>query len=231
MAIAAVNNAKQRLREWLLNSVPDVETCRDAAAKLRAKHPRVSPERLAELTVAGARKWAIAAGATTGIVSNPLLMIPAALADVAAMLRIECLMAGTVAAILDPSSLDEPEAFEADILTVVFPAAASQALRQVAIRASEQTTKALVRKYLNEDLIKTSLRFAVEFLGIEATQKAVLSKSVPIVGAGIGAAWNWLEIRAVGKRAIRYHTGKPLKIQKNPHRLLPEKPDSTARGA
>jgi hypothetical protein len=222
MPIAHVENAKQKLKDWLLKSVPDAQGCREAAAALRAKHPRVSPERLAEIAVTGARKWAIAAGATTGIVANPIMMIPAALADVMAMLRIEGVMAGTVAAILDPASLDDPAAFEADVLAVVFPAAASQALRQVAIRAGEQTTKVMIRKYVSEDLIKSALRYAVEFLGIEATQKAVISKSVPLVGAGIGAAWNWLEVRAVGKRAIRYHTGKPLKLGKSIRGLLPD---------
>ena len=44
-------------------------------------------------------------------------------------------------------------------------------------------------------------------LGIRLTEKAIATKAVPIVGAGIGAAWNCVEIQAVGNRAVAYHLG------------------------
>ncbi len=125
-------------------------------------------------------------------------------------------MAGVVAAIIDPAGLQNEESFRADVISVIFPAAASQALRQVAIKGGEGATKNLIRKYVTEDFLKSAFRFAAEFLGVELTQKAVISRSVPIVGAGIGAAWNWLEVRAVGARAIQYHTkpDSPLRARR-----------------
>ena len=41
-------------------------------------------------------------------------------------------------------------------------------------------------------------------------KKAVVSKTVPLVGAGIGAAWNWVELEAVGKRAVRYYMRRSI---------------------
>jgi hypothetical protein len=42
----------------------------------------------------------------------------------------------------------------------------------------------------------------------------VATKSLPLVGLGIGAGWNWVEASAVGRRAIAYHTGHPIAEQK-----------------
>jgi hypothetical protein len=48
---------------------------------------------------------------------------------------------------------------------------------------------------------------AAKRLGVRITQKAVATKAIPVVGASIGGAWNWLEIQAIGDRAINYHAG------------------------
>ena len=39
----------------------------------------------------------------------------------------------------------------------------------------------------------------------QLTQRAIITKTVPIIGGAIGGAWNYTEIRMVGKRAIAYH--------------------------
>src|SRR4051812_39091675 len=114
---------KQVLR-W---AVPDREVCRADAAKLVADHPGESTEKLVRRVIDQAVAWGAAAGGATGAAANPLIMIPAAFADVAAMLRIEGHMAGVIAVLMDPASLDRPGAFEADMLSVVFPGAVSQA--------------------------------------------------------------------------------------------------------
>jgi hypothetical protein len=193
------------LLSWI---VPDPERCRAAADELRQADPGAAPEQLARRVVAMAKKWGIAAGATTGAAANPLVMMPAAMADIAAMLRIEGQMAGTIAALLDPAALAEPRTLQADVLAIVFPGAVSQALRQVGLRASQGLTRTLIQKYLTEAFLKDATRFAAKFLFIRVTKNAVVSKTVPLVGAGIGAAWNWVELEAVGKRAIRYYQNR-----------------------
>jgi hypothetical protein len=195
------------LMAWV---VPDRERCQGAADDLRAEHPGATPEQLARRAIAEARNWGIAAGGTTGAAANPLIMFPAAMADIAAMLRIEGQMAGTIAALMDPSSLLDENTLRADVLAIVFPGAVSQALRQIGLRAGQRVTRSLIQKYVTESFIKDVTRFATKFLFIRVTRKAVVSKTVPLVGAGIGAAWNWLEVEAVGKRAIRYYQRRAI---------------------
>src|SRR5690242_16413704 len=91
----------------LVKMIPDAGQCREAAERLRAKYPGESPEQLARRAVAEAQRSGVAVGALTGAASNPLAMVPAALADMTAMLRIEGVMAGTIAALMDPDSLTE----------------------------------------------------------------------------------------------------------------------------
>jgi hypothetical protein len=193
--------------EWV---VPDREQCRKAAADFAAQHPGKTPEELARKAVGSAQTWAAAAGGATGAAANPLIMVPAALADMAAVLRIEGVMAGTVAALLDPSSLDDPRTFQADVVTVIFPGAVSQALRQIGVRWGQQITKELIRRYFTEGLMKSVTALASRYLFVHVTEKALVSKTVPLIGAGIGAGWNYLELKAVGNRAIRYYQEKGI---------------------
>jgi hypothetical protein len=197
----------ENLLDWV---VPDRDHCIKAAADLAARRPDLSPEALAREAVASARTWAAGAGAATGVAANPLIALPAALADMAAVLHIEGTMAGTIAALLDPASLTDPAKFQADVLAVVFPGAVSQALRQLGVRWGQRITKQLIRRYLTEGLIKNVTRFSSRYLFVHITEKAIVSKTVPLVGAGIGAGWNWLEVKAVGMRAMRYYQNKGI---------------------
>jgi len=203
-----------------------VEECRHEAADLRTRYPRRSDEALVKKVVARARRRGVVAGAATGVAASPLTMIPAAVADAMAMLRIEAHMAGTIGALLDRASLEDEDHFRADLLSIVFPAAASQALRQLAIQTGETLSKRLVRKYVTEDSSKLLLRFAAKFLGVQVGEKAVVSKSVPLVGAGIGAAWNWMEIRAVAARALKYHRDRSEGSPPTPAADVPRLPAS-----
>jgi hypothetical protein len=197
----------ENLLEWV---VPERDQCVKAAADLVARRPGMSREALAREAVASARKWAAGTGAATGVAANPFIALPAALADMAAVLRIEGTMAGTIAALLDPASLDSTDKFQADILAIVFPGAVSQALRQLGVRWGQRLTKQLIRRYLTEGLVKSVTRFSSRYLFVHLTEKAIVSKTVPLVGAGIGAGWNWLEVKAVGTRAIHYYQNKGI---------------------
>lgn len=195
------------LMKWV---VPDREQCREAAQELIAQYPGATPEQLARKAIAAAKNWGIAAGSATGAAANPLIMFPAAVADIAAMLRIEGQMAGTIAALLDPPSLLDERTLQADVIAIVFPGAVSQALRQFGLRAGQRVTRSLIKRYVTESVLKDATRFAAKFMFIRVTRKAVISKTVPLVGAGIGAAWNWVELEAVGKRAILYYQRRAI---------------------
>jgi hypothetical protein len=187
--------------------IPSPDTCRDEARNLRLEHPGLSPDAVAQMAVKDARKWAVAAGAISGVAASPLTFAPAAVADAVAMLRIEGHLAGTVAALLDPASLDDPDAFQRDVLRIIFPAAVGQALRRAGIAAGEKAAKAVVARAFTRGMAKEVLEVAAKRLGIRLTEKALATKTVPLVGAGIGAAWNWAELQVIGRRAISYHGG------------------------
>jgi hypothetical protein len=199
-----VNVNLEALLQWV---IPDAEECRKLAAEARLADPNATAVDAARAAVKSSRQWGAAAGATTGLAASPITMLPAAVADMAAMLRIEGRMAGTVAALLDPESLNDPAAFRRDIIRVIFPGAVSQALRKIGVRVGEEATKSLIAKYASRALTKEIGQQAAKRLGVRLTQKAVATKAVPLVGAGIGGAWNWLEIQAIGNRAIEYHGG------------------------
>ena len=213
----------QQLMSWV---VPDPDECRRAAMEMLTRDPNAPREQLAHELIRYAQQKAAAVGGLTGLAASPVTMLPAALADIAAVLKIEGTMVGGVAALLDPASLDDPDRFRADVLAVVFPAAVSQALRQLGVRAAEQFTKNLARKAAGKGGIETLAKLAGKVLGTRLTGKTVATKGVPLVGMGIGAGWNWLEASAVGHRAIAYHTGQPVgeqKLMALGRRLLPER--------
>jgi hypothetical protein len=204
-------NLNLSLNKLLEKVIPDAAECRDAADKLRQRHPGETPEHLARRAVQAARQTAAAVGAATGAASGPIIMFPAALADIAAVLRIEGTLAGVVAALLDPDSL-QGDSLPKDVIGILFPGAVSQVLRQVGVRTSTKASKVLIRKYVSNDTLKLIVRIATRQLGFDVTRKSIVAKTVPLVGVGIGAGWNWLEVGAVGQRAIRYYRRGPSKL-------------------
>lgn len=194
----------QKILTWL---IPDIEECRREAERLRLEDPDATAEQHARRAVKESRKWAAGYGAATGLAASPVTFLPAAVADAAMMLKLEGKLAGTIAALLDPESLSDPDTFRKEILRAVFPGAVSQALRKLGVRAGEEATKNLVRRLIGREAAKDLVERSAKMLGIRLTEKALATKTVPLVGAGIGAAWNWLEIQAVGHRAVDYHLG------------------------
>lgn len=206
----------QELMQWL---IPDPQDCWQSAAEMRAQHAGFTDVQVARRAVKDARKWAASIGAATGVAASPITMLPAALADAAAMLKIEGKLAGTIAALLDPESLDQPEIFRKDILRVIFPGAVSQVLRKLGIRAGEQITKNVVRTLTSKVASKELGERALKMLSIRLTEKAIATKTIPLIGAVIGAGWNWIEVQAVGQRAIDYHLGLELPEKKTIKRV------------
>src|SRR4051812_7442970 len=116
----------EQIHALLNHVIPDPLECRQTAMEMIARAPGTSREQLAAELIRAAQKRAAAVGGVTGLAASPLTMIPAALTDIAAVLKIEGTMIGGVAALLDPDSLDTPQQFKNDILAVLFPAAISQ---------------------------------------------------------------------------------------------------------
>jgi hypothetical protein len=188
--------------------IPSRDECRAAAERLTVEYPELTPAQRAWKAVKSARYWAAATGAGTGMVANPVVMFPAAAVEIGAMFRIEGKMAGIIGALIDPDSLKDEQTFRADVMALVFPMAAVQALQQLGVRGGQFGTKTLIRSLLSRGVLAEIIRFALRYLGIRISRRAIISKSLPVVGAGIGAAWNWVEVQALGRRAIRYYREK-----------------------
>lgn len=138
------------------------------------------------------------------MVANPFAMAGLAAADILYMLKAEAQLVGTIGAIYESDVTADPESFAADVLAILFPSAVSQALAQLGINAGKATARTFIRKYVSKDVLKAVIRFAAKYLGLKLTQKAIITKAVPLVGGAIGGVWNWTEVKVVGKRAISY---------------------------
>lgn len=191
--------------EFIRAAMPHPDECRRKATELREAYPELSDDQLVERAITTSKRWAAAYGVGSGIATNPLAMLPAAAADMGLTMRAEAHLVGVVGALKDPRSLDDIAGFHGDVLAVMFPNAVSQALREVGVQAGKATTRTLIRKYLSGNVLKAVIAFAAKYLGVKLTQRAIISKSVPLVGAAIGATWNWVEVERCGRRAVKYH--------------------------
>jgi len=191
--------------EFIRAAMPHPDECRRKAAELREAYPELSDDQLVERAITTSKRWAAAYGVGSGIATNPLAMLPAAAADMGLTMRAEAHLVGVVGALKDPRSLDDIAGFHGDVLAVMFPNAVSQALREVGVQAGKATTRTLIRKYLSGNVLKAVIAFAAKYLGVKLTQRAIIAKSVPLVGAAIGATWNWVEVERCGRRAVKYH--------------------------
>lgn len=192
------------MEDFIRAVLPHPDECRRKALELRDAYPEASADELVERSIKTAKRWAAVYGVGSGVATNPAAMIPAAAADMGLTLRAEAHLAGVIAVLKTPSSSDHVDSFHAEILAVMFPNAVSQALREVGVQAGKATTRTLVRKYVSGNLLKAIIAFAAKYLGIRLTQRAIISKSVPLVGAAIGATWNWIDVERCGRRAQKY---------------------------
>lgn len=198
-------------KRWFEFLIPNPDDCRAAAARMRDENPNLTSEELAHRVVAGAKRKAAGTGAIMGLAGNPVTWLPAAATDAAAVLKIESAMAGTIAALLDPDVLDRPDEFRADVLAIVFPGLASQALRIAGVRGSLVVTQRMVRSQAAKRFVEQIAKVAGKSLGPRFIEKALLTKAVPLIGAGVGSGWNWLEVHAVGTRAVSYYMRGPIR--------------------
>lgn len=192
------------LEEFVRAMLPHPDEVRRKAKELRDAWPGASEDELAERAIKTSKRWAAVYGVGSGVATNPLAMIPAAAADMGLTMRSEAYLVGVIGALKAPSTLDHIESFHADILAAMFPNAVSQALREVGVQAGRATTRTLVRKYISGNLLRAIIAFAAKYLGVKLTQRAIISKSVPLVGAVIGATWNWVDVERCGRRAVKY---------------------------
>ena len=202
-------NVIKRAFEWALSV--DAIRAKKQLAQLRAKHPKASNRQLAWKMIRRARWWATGAGAATGLPANPWVSVPAAVADVGAVLRVEISLAARIALLYDESYFDE-ETAPYELLVPIFGArATSEALKEMAVRGGMGVSRQVIKKYLSKETLKQFKKIMLKYFGLKVTQKAVVTKTLPIVGAVIGGGWNFSELTVVGKRVVRYFENEELR--------------------
>ena len=193
---------------WALDV--DAPSVSASVAALRAKHPTEDHEALAWRIFKKAGWQATAAGVATGMPTNPWVAFPAAVADVALVLRMEVAAAARVAVLYDPTFLDDDDAVYELLVPVFGLNFASQAAREMGVRGGMGVTRNLVKTYLSKGTLKQFQKIMLKYFGLKVTQKAVLTKTLPVIGGMIGGAWNWVEVRALGHRCVNYFSGQSL---------------------
>jgi hypothetical protein len=202
------NDALSKVLSWVVGI--DSAEASENVKRLRNQHPGVSNEALAARVFGAARWKATGVGMVTGLPSNPLLMVPSAVADLAGVLRIETEAVARVALIYDPTFFDRPDAAWELLVPVFGVDALSQFLREVGVQGSMGVTRQLVRQYLSKGTLKAFQKITLKYFGRKVTQKAVISKSLPVVGAVVGGGWNFGEVTFLRNRTIAYFENRPL---------------------
>ena len=182
----------------------------DHVRRLRAQHPTASNEELAERLFTTARWKATGVGVVTGISANPWLMVPAAVADLATVLRIETETVARVALVYDAAFFERPDAAWELLVPVFGIEAFSQFLRNLGVLGSMGVTRQLVGQHLSKQTLRTFQKVMLKYFGIKVTQKGVIAKSLPIVGILVGGGWNFGEVTFLRKRTIAYFQNRPL---------------------
>lgn len=200
------------LLEWAFGWIicVDPTAIRAHLDELRAQNPGVEKRVLANKVYSGTAWKAASAGAVLGLPSNPWTAVPAATLDLAAMVRLQVVAAGHVAEIHNPGFLDE-EFGRYELLVPVFGGSAgSQVLRAAGIRGTMGITRQAIRRYLSKETLRAFRTIMLKYFGQKVTQRAVITKTLPVVGGLIGGTWNYLEVHVVGNRVIKYFEGEPL---------------------
>lgn len=168
------------------------------------KYPHDSRERLAQRLVSSSAWQAVASGAITGLPSNPWVSLPAALADTAAMIRIEVYVAARVALLFDERYFDREALRYELMLPVMGGYVASAPFGEPADHGKASVTKRVLRNLLSKESLRHLKALMLKYFGTKVTQRALVTKSLPLAGGFLSGAWNYVELRMVGERCYAY---------------------------
>lgn len=207
--ISAPVNSKgtlARATRWALQAALDIdrESARADVRDARAKYPDKTNKALARMVVSRARWKGVAVGVVSGLPSNPLAALGAAALDVASVLRINVEMAVRIALIYDETYLDDSEPPYELLIPIIGGTLVGELAQKAALAAGKTLTKAAIEKYVSRGVLKTVKKASLKYLGVKITQKALITKAIPLVSGAIGGSWNFGEVHLVGGRVIHY---------------------------
>jgi hypothetical protein len=190
----------------------DPEESKAYVTHLRERFPDKDRRELADLMISRARWWGAGVGFATGVPGNPWVAAPAAVTDVAAVLRTEILLACRIGLLFDPQLLDGPEPPYEVLVPIMGSRAASAVARNLLTLGGMGITRQAIRKGLNAGGLWQFRKIMLKYFGLKVSGRGVITKTLPVVGGLIGGAWNYAELKIVGDRVYRYFDGQALSV-------------------
>lgn len=200
------------------------------AEYFREKYPRLDTDAIVKkLTSVASRNSAILGGvvgaavstneilalltATAGGVSLPAnvaIAFAAIAAEAVLLVRMQLQLVANVAKLygvpLDP---EDPE----DILTILAFAAGgsvAEVAGKAGMKIGGRLTEKAVRRYVSKQVL-VALKSVGRKLGIKILQRTIIKYAVPVASMAIGAGWNYVATRAVGRIAKKHFIASALK--------------------
>ena len=179
--------------DWFIS----VEACkvRQEVLLLRRRFPDATAFELAQQAFSDVRLSVIKAGAAMGLAANPLLSVASALADLSITTRAQLFAAACAAELLIPGFLNSETARYELLVPVLGPTVISQLAVELGLKAARTATR---------DAVMTRV------FGRRVTQRALMTKTIPLVGCLIGGAWNALEVEVIRNRTLHYLTNQVM---------------------
>ncbi len=200
------NKALAKSLDWVLDIDPPAIIT--SVKSERESSPYASNKALVDKVFSSAKWKATSTGFVTGLPANPWASVPISAVDVAATLRSEVSAVARAAVIYDEKFFDDLDAKWELLLPVFGLSLGSQFLREVGVRGGMEVTRVLIKQYLSKETLKQFKIIILKYFGIKVTEKAVITKTLPIVGGLIGSTWNYIEVNQVQKRTIDYFNAR-----------------------
>lgn len=197
-------NALEKLIDWMIES--GQQDINEYVEKLRSQNPGISPDKLAKKIV---RRKSIKngfIGAITGV--GGLITLPVTIpADLVISWKIQIFIALCVAYVYGHNSRTTD--IKTDVYLILAGDSAKEALKRLGIEASKGVTKKAINKYITREVMVKIWNVIPQKIITKAGEKSLTSfmKMVPLVGAPVGYAFDWVAAKTVGKTAIKYYSG------------------------
>jgi len=142
-----------------------------------------------------------------GLPANIAIAFAAIAGEAVLLVRMQLQLVANLAKLygvpLDP---DDPE----DILTILAFAvggSAAEAAGKLGMKVGGRLTERAVRKYVSKELL-AAIKSLGQKIGFKILQRTIIKYAVPLASMVIGAGWNYLATRAVGKIARKHLLGR-----------------------
>ena len=188
--------------DWVISF--DVCKVRQEVLLLRRRFPEATTYQLAEQAFSDVRLQVISAGAAMGLAANPLLSVAGALADLSVTTRAQLFAAACAAELLIPGFLDSDTARHELLFPVLGGSVISQLGVEFGLKAAQTATREFVVRLMNRRGLQAVNAVLTRLFGRRVTQRALITKTIPLVGCVIGGAWNAMEAEVVRNRTLRY---------------------------